>query len=301
MKSIKAQSGIEPRTSDVPGIAIKDSLSPRERARVRGRNARFLSAAWFLARSHRPAIFRHWLRRSVLQLAPNGIADHLLFAPQTPIPESQNFDAALGKPGISLRVQTPLMGCSVSAAIQFNVEHRFKTKEIENVRRVRMLTSKLVSGKPAVTKPGPQEFFGPGVVLAKRTGNPSEFWRGHACTIENSSITSIFRRQREVESLSTVPPHPSPLPRGEGIPLASSRATHGQSAQSSAGPIAGRSGTGSIPSGIEPATSLPSTNRIQRSPLPKGEGKGEGKARWVTQRPIVSCRTSNPFHKPKNP
>jgi hypothetical protein len=41
-------------------------------------------------------------------------------------------------------------------AIEFNVEHRFEAKEIEHVRRIRMLTAEFVNGKTTIAKPAPQ-------------------------------------------------------------------------------------------------------------------------------------------------
>jgi len=58
----------------------------------------------------------------------------------------------------------------VLAAIQFNIQLRFLTKEIQMVNAARMLAAKLVAGKPPVTQPAPHQLFRPGIILAKLAG-----------------------------------------------------------------------------------------------------------------------------------
>ena len=164
------------------------------RPRVRGKSAPSLSAAWILARAHWSAIFRHRLRRALLQLAPNRITDNLFFAAQARVPEAQHFDPARCKPGVPLRVQALLPGSSVLASIKLDVKRRLQTEKIENVQRIRMLSSKLVSRKAAITQPVPQQFLSPCIVLAQRARDTGEFRRSsHVRTLAHLRRRSIFK------------------------------------------------------------------------------------------------------------
>ncbi len=230
---------------------------------------RLLNTARSLARLHWPAILRYRLWRSFLQLTPNHVTHDLLFSTHPRVPESQDFDASPGQPGISLGIQPPLLRSSVLAAIEFDIQHGFNAEKIENVRRVRMLASKFICRKPSATKPGPQKFFRPRIVLAKRAGDPREFGRSHVCNVEDSLVTSISRKLPGLESPHAVTPHPDPLPWGEGTPASHISATHQSMTQSCRGLIQTRFAKDPIQNGIDSPNREQSTTPIKESFSPR--------------------------------
>src|SRR3954469_23741576 len=67
----------------------------------------------------------------------------------------------------SLLVALLLDRRSVPAAINFDRQIRFATKEIESVISDRMVAPKFISAESAVGQPGPHELFSPSAFLAQ--------------------------------------------------------------------------------------------------------------------------------------
>jgi hypothetical protein len=206
------------------------------------------SATRLLVRSHRPPIFRHRLRRSLLQFVPNRIANHLPLPPQTPVPEPQHLDSARSKPGVSFSIETSSLRSSVLPSIEFNIEHSLQTKEIEDVGSIRMLTPELVSRKATVAEPTPQQFLSPTVIFAESARDSREFWRSHAFTLGNFALASISKSR-------SPSPRPSPLGRGSNFIAA----------------VKGFTLQDSIQRRIEPPISGLPADSTKESPLPKPE------------------------------
>jgi len=198
-----SKTALSDRLLIIPRSGQSCSLSPRERARVRRKSARSLSAAWFLAWTHWSTILRHRLRCSLLQLAPNGIAN----TPQTSVPKPQHFNSTRCQPSVSFSIKTSLLRSPVLPSIEFDTEHRFQTKQIEDVRPIRMLPSELVSRKVTVTEPIPQQLFCPRIILTQSACDSREFRRSDTCTLEDLGRTSISKSPS---------PSPRPSPSGRG-------------------------------------------------------------------------------------
>ena len=56
------------------------------------------------------------------------------------------------------------------AAIQFHIQFRFLSKEIEIVNAERVLAAEFVAAEPPVTQPAPHQFLRPRFILAKLPG-----------------------------------------------------------------------------------------------------------------------------------
>ena len=81
----------------------------------------------------RSAIFRDWLRRSVLATRlPNRIANHVFFSSQTARFQNRNTLIPMSfKPGIPFRIQHQAVRQAVLKSIQLNIEHRLNAEEIQ--------------------------------------------------------------------------------------------------------------------------------------------------------------------------
>ena len=73
------------------------------------------------------------MRRARLQLIENRVTNALGIAAQMGIPKSQRFDAARLQKLFALSVVSPLVGKTVLAAVQLNIQFRLITKEIQIV------------------------------------------------------------------------------------------------------------------------------------------------------------------------
>ena len=105
--------------------------------------------------------------RACLQFIENRVANALCVAPQMRIPKPQRLDAARKQKFFPLRVVFPLVGKTVLAAVQFNIQFRLLAKEIKVVNADGMLPTKFVAGEPPVAEPAPDEFFRPRFPFAK--------------------------------------------------------------------------------------------------------------------------------------
>jgi len=81
-----------------------------------------------------------------------------------------------------IHVEFALVGKSVLAAIQFHIQFRFLSKEIEIVNAERVLAAEFVAAEPPVTQPAPHEFFRPRFLFAKLAGAGNV---GHAGNLGN--------------------------------------------------------------------------------------------------------------------
>ena len=107
------------------------------------------------------------MRRARLQLVENRVTNALDIAAQMGIPESQRLDAARLQKSFALSVVFPLVGKTVLAAIQLNIQFRIFAKEIQIVDPDGMLAAKFVAAKATVTQPAPDEFFRPRFLFAQ--------------------------------------------------------------------------------------------------------------------------------------
>jgi hypothetical protein len=110
------------------------------------------------------------MRRACLQLIENRVADALGVAPQMGIPEPQRLDAARLQKLFPFQVVFPLVGKTVLAAVQFDIQFRLLAKEIKVVNADGMLTAEFVAVEPSVTQPAPHELFRPRFIVAKLAG-----------------------------------------------------------------------------------------------------------------------------------
>jgi hypothetical protein len=142
--------------------------------------------SWFpfpltdVRRRHRSAIVRQRMGGAFLQGPPNRISNAFLLATQPRIPEAQHLDSARFQPGVSFRIFRLLFRRAVLEPVQFDVQPRFQAEEVQYVRPERVLSPKLVAGETPVTKPSPEEFLSPGVLLAQHACDASELERCHA-------------------------------------------------------------------------------------------------------------------------
>ena len=83
------------------------------------------------------------------------------------IPEPQRPDAARLQKLFALNVVFPLVGKTVLAAVQLNIQFRLLTKEIQMVNADGMLAAKFVVAEATVTQPAPDEFFRPRFLFAQ--------------------------------------------------------------------------------------------------------------------------------------
>ena len=145
------------------------------------------------------------MRSARLQFAKNRLANLLLFPAQTRVPEPKFLDAHGSQKGGSLDIVRLLARKSVSAAVEFNREVRFRAKEIQKVNSDRMSATEFVGAEPSVAQPSPNEFFGPRRFLAQ---SASAFDVGHEQSVKRSGNLG--------RNCVNDRPHPGPLPRGEG-------------------------------------------------------------------------------------
>jgi len=129
------------------------------------------------------------MRCAFLQLIEDCVTNALGVATQIRIPEPQRLDAARFQKLFPLRVVFPLVGKTVLAAIQFDIQFRFLAKEIKVVNADGMLATKLVVGKTAATQPAPHELFRPSFIFAKLAG---AFGVGHGAKLGNGDEMGKF-------------------------------------------------------------------------------------------------------------
>ena len=102
---------------------------------------------------------------------------------------------------------------AVPETVQLNIQTGFEAEEIQDVRSKWMLSPELVAGETPVAQPTPKQSLCPRVPLAQRSGDGRLFGRLHeGCLFACSGCWKFGR---------PVPPHPGPLPRGEGGMLGS--------------------------------------------------------------------------------
>jgi hypothetical protein len=129
------------------------------------------------------------MRRARLQLIENRVTNALGIAAQMGIPKSQRFDAARLQKFFPLHVMLALIGKTVLAAVQFNVQFRLLTKEIQMVNADGILVAKFVAAKATVAQPAPDEYFRSRFLFAKLAG---AFDVGHDANLENGDAMEKF-------------------------------------------------------------------------------------------------------------
>jgi hypothetical protein len=90
----------------------------------------------------------------------------------------------------------------VTRAVQFDVQSRFITVEIQDVPTNRMLAPEFVAGKSTTPQPSPQKAFGPGATLTQVSGECHLLAVRHRaeglCTrTQNSGKTRVMRDQED--------------------------------------------------------------------------------------------------------
>jgi hypothetical protein len=152
------------------------------------------------------------MRRTLLKQFPNRVSDFLTLTSETRIPKSQDFNPASFQPIVAFSINAPVYRKAVARAVEFEVESRLQTEEVQNVRTERMLPAKLVSREASVPQPCPEKFFSPSVVFPHRSGDAGEFWRGHGGRLSEQRCRS------QVLAFELIPERAksSPLPKGEG-------------------------------------------------------------------------------------
>jgi hypothetical protein len=154
------------------------------------------------------AIVGQRMRCPLLQCIPNALANRLLLLPQVGIPTPQHSDTARLQPGVPLSIHSLLVWVSVPRTVQFDVQLCFQAEEVQDIRPVRMLPPEFVAGKAAVTQPTPDQPLCPSIVLTQRASDGCLFARLHEGCLGVRLSAGQFGR--------FVPPHPYPLPQGEG-------------------------------------------------------------------------------------
>src|SRR6266545_2998784 len=120
------------------------SLSPRERVGVRGKERSSSASRLVAARAccHRAAIIRQQMRRPCLQFPPDRFTNSVSLASQARIPETQHLNAARFEPRVAFCICFLLIGPPVLQTVEFDVEKRFDTEEIQDVWPKGMLSAK---------------------------------------------------------------------------------------------------------------------------------------------------------------
>ena len=148
-------------TNKSPRRAAACPLSPGERVRVRAvvRLTSVLLA--LIQRRHGTGVIRQRVRRALLQLPKDRVANHLLLPTQLPVPETQFLDSHRGEKFGPFCVVSLLDGMPVSEAIEFDRETCLVTIKIEAVNTNRMISPKFVGTETAVPQPAPNELLRP--------------------------------------------------------------------------------------------------------------------------------------------
>jgi hypothetical protein len=234
------------------------SLSSGERVRVRASvplNCLFYSN---VRRRHRPRVIRQRMRSAFLKRIENRVTNKLLLASQLPVPETKLLDAHRSQELSSLGIVNLLVGMPVMSAIEFDGEAGFHAIEVEVVNPARVVATKFVTAETAVSQPTPHEFFGPSLLLAQGAGAG---WIGHG--------KKVAIAVREEKNGLNDRPHPSPLPQERENRLPAPRISTRTYCSCVASSELPRHRDGQFDSRII-------RNAQKLSPLPGGEGQGEG-------------------------
>jgi hypothetical protein len=70
----------------------------------------------------------------------------------------------------ALRVAVPLVGKTVLAAVQLDIQPRFLAKEIKVVNAPRVLTAEFVTGETPSAQPAPDKFSRPSLFFCEAAG-----------------------------------------------------------------------------------------------------------------------------------
>ena len=179
------------------------SLSPGERVRVRA--GVLLTLPGRIRRRHGPRVIRQGMRRARLQLAKDGVPNHLFLPAQPRVPEPKLLDAHRGKESRSFGVMGLLVRMSVMAAVELDRETGCAAVEIEEVGADGMPTAELVGAESPVTQPAPHEFLCPRRLLAQGAG-----------AVDVSHESSVTACGLCGKNGLDVRPHPGPLPQERG-------------------------------------------------------------------------------------
>ena len=83
----------------------------------------------------------------------------------------------------------PLVGKTVLAAVQFDIQFRLLTKEIKMVNSDWVLAAKFIAAEATIAQPAPDQFFRPSFILAKLAGSLDV---GHGANLENGDAMGKF-------------------------------------------------------------------------------------------------------------
>ena len=121
-------------------------------------------------RHNRSGVIRQRMRGACLQFVENQVANAPRIAAQLRIPKAQRFDAARLQKFFPFQIMLSLVGKTVLAAVQFNVQFCFLAKEIKIVITERMLAAEFVAAEPPGAQPAPYQLLCPRFLLAELTG-----------------------------------------------------------------------------------------------------------------------------------
>jgi hypothetical protein len=110
------------------------------------------------------------MRGAFLQFIENRVANALGVAAQMGIPEPQGHDPARLQKFFAFFVVFPLVGETMLAAIQFNVQSGLLAKEIQIVAADWMLAAEFIAAETPVAQPTPDKFLRPCFPFAKLAG-----------------------------------------------------------------------------------------------------------------------------------
>ena len=128
------------------------SLAPSKGERVRVRGFLRLSV---------PRSFIITMRRTRLQQLPNGCFNYIQLISELVIPKTFHVNAFEFQKRVALSVSFWRKRITVSKAVQFDVQSRFRTIEIQNVALDRVLPTKFVTCKSSTAQQLPKLLFSP--------------------------------------------------------------------------------------------------------------------------------------------
>ncbi len=234
------------------------SLSPGERVRVRASVPLTFLLRSNIRRSHRPRVFRQRMWRPLLKRMEDHITNKLLLSPQLPIPEAKLLDAHRSKKPRPHGIVSLLPGKTMLPAIKFNREACFHAIEVEEVNSDRMVAAELVGAETTIAQPAPHLFFSPSLFLPQRA---SAFRIGH-----DGRLGRCARFEKDGFDAR---PHPGPL-RHE-------RENHAPAQCIISRSLSSRVRSSELPETGDKHCDVRKTRDARKlSPLPGGEGQGEG-------------------------
>ena len=187
-------------------LKTRDScpLSLGERVRVRASvTTNFFPSINFLSpHNPRPRISRQRMRSTFLKRVENHITNKLFFAPQLRVPKADLPDAHRSEKLCALGVMRLLSGMPVVPSIKLDGKARLHAIKVEVVNPARMVAAEFVRAKSPVTQPTPHEFFCPCLFLPQCAGASGVGHGGKVIRVLRKEKNGVHDR-----------PHPGPLPQ----------------------------------------------------------------------------------------